>query len=427
MWKKIGALVLIAVLTGIVNAQGIWDLDWNITGSGARAAGMGNAFIGIADDATAINWNPGGLAALEHFEASFVASSISDKFEYEYTYLSGDTYSDDLSYNHFTLNFLSLAYPMNVIERKLVLAAAFQKQLDFFYEEEGDGYKYTADGGVYTINLGGSYQITPYISAGLTGNIWTGKAEYKYEDDDFGQDEEEYKDFKGFNLTLGTMFDFSAINDKVPLKIGAVVKTPFDMSFTMADEDEEFDVIFEIPLMFGIGASYRLGDNFTMSIDFERRNYAKSNFEISFYEEDFEGPMSESEKDVTQFRFGMEYLVITDNFVIPIRGGLFNYPTLWANKEYDCYYDYFDGGYYYDEQNYSKKQVVGYGLSLGSGIILDKFAFDFSFNFLNYENTTTYYYIDGPWDGYEEESFKDNTKGTVNLSAIVYLDQFMNK
>lgn len=33
----------------------------NLTCAGARAAGMGGAFIGVTDDATAISWNPGNL------------------------------------------------------------------------------------------------------------------------------------------------------------------------------------------------------------------------------------------------------------------------------------------------------------------------------------------------------------------------------
>ncbi|MBA2304307.1 MAG: conjugal transfer protein TraF [Acidobacteria bacterium] len=34
---------------------------------GTRAAGMGGAFVGVADDATAIYWNPGGVAAGSYF------------------------------------------------------------------------------------------------------------------------------------------------------------------------------------------------------------------------------------------------------------------------------------------------------------------------------------------------------------------------
>ncbi|MCJ7810524.1 MAG: hypothetical protein MUP26_09715, partial [Desulfobulbaceae bacterium] len=36
----------------------------NPVGSGARALGMGGAFIAIADDATAASWNPAGLIQL---------------------------------------------------------------------------------------------------------------------------------------------------------------------------------------------------------------------------------------------------------------------------------------------------------------------------------------------------------------------------
>ena len=35
-------------------------------GAGARALGMGSAFVGVADDASALYWNPAGLGRLEH-------------------------------------------------------------------------------------------------------------------------------------------------------------------------------------------------------------------------------------------------------------------------------------------------------------------------------------------------------------------------
>lgn len=44
---------------------------------GTRALGMGGAFVGVADDATAIYWNPGGLAAGAYF--SLVLDRSSDK------------------------------------------------------------------------------------------------------------------------------------------------------------------------------------------------------------------------------------------------------------------------------------------------------------------------------------------------------------
>ena len=46
----------------------------NPVGSGARAIGMGSAFIAVADDATAASWNPAGLTQLRKPEVSFVLS-----------------------------------------------------------------------------------------------------------------------------------------------------------------------------------------------------------------------------------------------------------------------------------------------------------------------------------------------------------------
>src|SRR5438128_132046 len=49
-------------------------------GAGARAMGMGGAFIAIADDATAASWNPAGLALLDRAQVSFAGdlSRIAD-------------------------------------------------------------------------------------------------------------------------------------------------------------------------------------------------------------------------------------------------------------------------------------------------------------------------------------------------------------
>src|SRR6266536_3122428 len=45
-----------------------------VQGSGARALGMGGAFLARADDATAASWNPAGLSYLRLPEVSFVYS-----------------------------------------------------------------------------------------------------------------------------------------------------------------------------------------------------------------------------------------------------------------------------------------------------------------------------------------------------------------
>ena len=53
-------------------------------GIGARAAGMGEAFGAVADDVTAMYWNPAGIAQLEETQATFMHSFWLESMNYEY-------------------------------------------------------------------------------------------------------------------------------------------------------------------------------------------------------------------------------------------------------------------------------------------------------------------------------------------------------
>ena len=63
------ALALVLAAAAEVRAQGV---ALSRAGSGARAAGMGDAFVAVSDDGTAASWNPAGLAQLRQPEFSFV-------------------------------------------------------------------------------------------------------------------------------------------------------------------------------------------------------------------------------------------------------------------------------------------------------------------------------------------------------------------
>jgi len=58
------SLALIMVLSAVALADGIGAFSAFKNGIGARALAMGGAFVAVADDATAVCWNPAGLAQL---------------------------------------------------------------------------------------------------------------------------------------------------------------------------------------------------------------------------------------------------------------------------------------------------------------------------------------------------------------------------
>jgi hypothetical protein len=59
------SLALIMVLSTVAFADGIGAFSAFKNGIGARALAMGGAFVAVCDDATAVAWNPAGLAQLD--------------------------------------------------------------------------------------------------------------------------------------------------------------------------------------------------------------------------------------------------------------------------------------------------------------------------------------------------------------------------
>lgn len=382
---KISTLTFLFVLLTVftINAQ---NLDWNITGAGARAAGFGGAFIGVADDATAVVWNPAGLTSLVRPEASLVSRFVSDNYEFKF-----DNRTESESQSHFVLNFLSGAYPL--MDGRLVMAAAFQRQLDFYYYDEDEYEKEEAIGGADTFTPGIGIRFVPFFSAGLSSNIWLGSAEYKYTDkeDSFYDFEVEYS-FSGLNFVLGALADFSYLKNPIPIKVGASIRTPFDLEWKASFNytEETTTVAIEMPLMLGFGASYRIGENLTLAADYEIRAYGDSKF---IFEGEEVGYLSESQEDLNQLRIGAEYLIISDFAVIPIRAGFQTVPTIFAN---------------YDDYDNVEDQVKGTGFSVGSGLIFEKFALDVTFSTTGYEQK---------WSSFETDKISSNI---ITLSGILY-------
>src|SRR5688572_28303308 len=63
MRRPVLASVVITVILGLPPLAGAQSMD----SVGTRAQGMGGAFVGVADDASAVYWNPAGLAGGAYF------------------------------------------------------------------------------------------------------------------------------------------------------------------------------------------------------------------------------------------------------------------------------------------------------------------------------------------------------------------------
>ncbi len=334
---------LVAILCPNLVVAQAWDL--NLTGAGARAEGLGQAFTGIADDATALVWNPGGLTTLQKPELSIVGKSV---------------FSENRNFAKPT--FASIVYPM---QSGLVIAAAYQEQINFtfdfedYQDEDGNTESWSSTGGAKTITVGVAHRVGSVFSIGLAANYWFDGADWDFTGTDLQDnsvDDSFREKSKGVNGVVGILADLGLKKNPLPLKLGLVVRTPGAKALD-ADEDP-----FKIPLMTGLGASYRIGEAWTVAADGEARF--------------FENAMDDG-RNTVQLRVGTEYLFIGESVVIPVRLGFRTNPSPFTGEG------------------------TGKVLAVGSGYIASRFAFDMAYAF-----------VENPWTGIDFH--------TLHSSLIVY-------
>ncbi len=104
-------------------------------GVGARAMGMGGAFVGVADDYSAMYWNPAGMGQIKISE--FNISLSHNSFKNNVSFL-GDTFE---SQNNFTrLNSIGVAFPVPTFQGSLVFGVGYNSVRDFEYSFMVDNF-----------------------------------------------------------------------------------------------------------------------------------------------------------------------------------------------------------------------------------------------------------------------------------------------
>lgn len=386
------ASLLSILLVAGASAQ---EIDFNLIGAGARADGMSGAFIGVADDATAVVWNPAGLASLERSEGSIVTRFVNRTWELQDSEASFE--GDD---SHKVMNFASLAIPFASGGNNFVFALAYQRQVDLY--GDFDDSDTTHRGGADTITPGIGFRVSPWLMFGAAANFWMGKWDSESIGEDFILTDN--TDWSGTNFVLGALIDFEGRGDAPPLKVGVSMRTPFTLEdkrdITLSDPDgvemDTADALYEweMPTMIGIGGSLRIGDNLTVAADYEARMFGDSMVKTTFNysdgtSEEGEFQLSSSGEDLNQIRVGAELLLIADFGVIPLRAGWKSNPTLLAD-------------YRADEKALDGAQVVG------SGLIFERISIDIA-----YSSTRSEQDLGG------DMTWIDTTK-RISLSGILY-------
>ncbi len=254
-------------------------------GFGARALGMGGAFIAIADDASAASWNPAGIGQLVRPEFTIVGSmnesttssakeSILERKTSSTAVPTGEydryVYSDaELKTRQQGIDFLSYVQPFamgnSTISAQFSYARLFpagtgtqsyslqwsdnyyvNPPQEALYSKQDITATASGSGGIDTYTLGLAAAIGPTFYAGFSGQLWTGEigttvhvknSAFFYENDDATSSPafSEFSDLEYSQLTKrkinGFSFNFGVL--WVPnnwLRAGAVYRTKWSGS-----------------------------------------------------------------------------------------------------------------------------------------------------------------------------------------------------
>lgn len=157
----------------------------NTFGVGARTMGMGGASLGLADDFTALYWNPAGMAQIQKFE---MFSSLSHNRSNTDTYFAGDT-ATGTSRSQMRLNSIGFVYPVQARRGGWAIAFGYNRPQNFDYQTVIQGIDPTSGtdfsglavdetnvnrGGIGIWSFGTSVYISKRILIGGSLDFWQG-------------------------------------------------------------------------------------------------------------------------------------------------------------------------------------------------------------------------------------------------------------
>jgi hypothetical protein len=204
-----------------VDFEGLTSLS---LGSGARALGMGGAFLARADDATAVSWNPAGLSYLGRPEFSVVGTR--NRFERG---AQGVEPNDRLL--GYAPDFVALTYPISSGAVQLSYQRVFSFGGTRRIERAVDEFETEGQGGFDVIGLGTGWRLGRSVRVGGAFNLWSnGYSQRKVRTSTLppprgrGTTEQDidYDLDSGVNFNLGVLW-----TPVESLNLGVVGRTPF--------------------------------------------------------------------------------------------------------------------------------------------------------------------------------------------------------
>ncbi|MEE8378217.1 MAG: outer membrane protein transport protein [Candidatus Aminicenantaceae bacterium] len=354
---------LLAVLTCLIFLSSFgFSNGLNLNGLGARMVAMGGAFVGLADDFSAVMWNPAGLAQLEATTFGLSGDIIIPKGTYQFDLLGINAETGSKMYPAGMVGFFTpvgdnIVAGIGVYTPSGLGATWNGADLKFLSGIPGEGNQDTiwkSFIGQLSISPAVAVKISEMFFLGAALNINYGIFQIQrtagstlvpymhpdyglmYVDYDLGQYTEDSHGW-GFGGTIGALF-----KPIEQLSIGVSFRTPITVKF---DGDASIEGLTGLglpgettfnrevisPMWLGIGVAFKPAENITITADGHYTNWGKLDVvETNYTDLIWQGMLADEAdlellwEDKWQFRFGVEYWA---SDTLALRVGYYNDPT----------------------------------------------------------------------------------------------------
>lgn len=336
--KHLFRLLAISVLL-VAMSFGLYSNGLNLNGSGSKAIAMGGAFVGLADDYSAVFWNPAGLTQMKEAQLSVFFTDIIPKGTYQWDLVGIDTKMESKHYPSGGLGYFKPLSEKVVIGFYAYVPSGLGgtwKGAELAVLSGGAVFDWSSQVGQIAFSPSVAFKVSDQFSLGFAFNVSYGLLKLK-RPTDLGQYEEDLNGI-AFNATFGLMFKPSdkfslGLSFKTPMKVKVKgdAMMPGAALFGLPGMDEaERETTW--PMWFGAGIAFTPNDALTITMDAQYTNWAKMDSIpisytnpgwIAFFESGSE--LTLRWKDAVQWRFGLEYKV-SDTFAL--RGGFYTDPVV---------------------------------------------------------------------------------------------------
>ena len=315
-------------------------------GVGARTMGMGGASLGLADDFTALYWNPAGMAQIQKFE---MFSSLSHNTAIADTYFTGDAVKTATSRSQMRLNSIGFVYPFLAKQGGWAIAFGYNRPQNFDYQtaiqgiDPSSGTEFSGlavnetdvnTGGIGIWSFGTSVYVSKHILIGGSLDFWHGNSLNELDttatdivgiDSElarFRYDDEIDRKYSGVGGRIGLL---AHLTDEISL--GVTVVSPVELGVdelwyqsTIADYDDgerssdtesgalAYDI--ERPFEVGTGIAVKLfNKQLILAGDIQLTDWRQTRYDPSPAEDISEDNFERFYDTTVQVRLGAEYKI----------------------------------------------------------------------------------------------------------------------